>query len=295
MEQAPVLLDDLMFPERLRWHDGRLWFTDHLARTIVAVTEEGDSEVVHEVDGQPGGLDWLPDGRMIVASTHDRRLLRTDDGELAEVADLTDLTDFALNDMAVDATGRAYVGTVSLEGEPGGEPEGTTLLCVLPDGEAWIVIEDLLFPNGIAVAEEANALIVSESFAQRLSAYTIEADGSLSDPRVWADLRPNVPHGICLDARGAAWVADPVNQGLMRVVHGVGAVDWLPTGERGAYSCVLGGADGRTLFVATAESSNPERARELCSARIESFRVDVPAPGYDLERDPEAEPTLVSG
>jgi sugar lactone lactonase YvrE len=280
MPEPSVVIDQLVFPECLRWHDGRLWFSDLYDHKVVAVdVDTGARRVVCEVPGQPGGLGWLADGRLVVVSMRDRRLLRLDGDELTEVADLRSLTDFHLNDMTVDSEGRAYIGEFGFDPEAGDEPGGATMACVAPDGDAWIVIEELLFPNGIVVADESRTLIVAESYGKRLSAYTIESDGSLSDSRIWADLRPNVPDGICLDAEGAVWVADPVNQGVLRVVHDTGAVQWVPTGERGAYSCVLGGADGHTLFVATAESSDPERTRELRSARIEGFPVDVPAPG----------------
>jgi len=180
--------------------------------------------------------------------------------------------------MVVDSQGRAYVGNFGFDLDAGAEPTSTTLVCVEPDGDAWVVAEQLLFPNGMVIADNGRTLVVAESFGQRLSAYDLNADGSLANPRVWADLRPNVPDGICLDAAGGIWVADPINNGVMRVVQAAGPVDWIPT-SRGAYACALGGPDGRTLYICTAESSNPTKTLELCSGRIEAVRVDVGAPG----------------
>lgn len=280
MSDLHVLLDQLVFPECPRWHDGRLWFSDVFDHKVMATTEEGQAEVICEVPGQPSGLGWLPDGRLLVVSMTDRLLMRLDSGGLSEVADLTAMTTFHLNDMVVDHDGQAYVGNFGFDFEAGEEPTGANAVCVAPDGDAWVVIEQLLFPNGMVITQDGRTLIVAESFGQRLSAYDIADDGSLSGSRVWADLRPNVPDGICLDAEGAVWVADPVNKGVMRVVQGVGAVQWIPTGERGAYGCALGGSDGRTLYVCTAESSNPARTRELRSGRIETARVPTPFAGY---------------
>ena len=155
--------------------------------------------------------------------------MRLDPGGLVEVADLSQLAPFHCNDMVVDDQGRAYVGNFGFDLDGGAEPTSTTLVCVEPDGEAWVVAEQLLFPNGMVIADGGRTLVVAESFGQRLSAYDLNADGSLANPRVWADLRPNVPDGICLDAAGGIWVADPINNGVMRVVQGAGPVDWIPT------------------------------------------------------------------
>jgi sugar lactone lactonase YvrE len=271
-----TLIDDLTFPECLRWHDGRLFFSDMHDRKVWSSTEDGQAEVVVTMTDMPAGLGWLPDGRMLIVSMIDRKLLRLDPQGLVAVADLSASASFHCNDMVVDTHGRAYIGNFGFDVDAGDEPTSTSLMCVEPDGEAWVVVEQLLFPNGSVITEDGGTLIVAESFGQRLSAYSIQPDGSLTESRVWADLRPNVPDGICLDSEGAIWVADPISCGLMRVVEGAGTVDWIPTG-RSAYACVLGGSDGRTLFVSTADSSNPARTVESRSGRIETVRVEVPA------------------
>jgi sugar lactone lactonase YvrE len=283
-----VLLDDLAFPEGPRWHDGQLWFSDMHDHRVVKVTEEGQAQTVVEVPGQPSGLGWWPDGTLLVVSMTDRRLLRVDGDHLVEVADLTDLAPFHCNDMVVDGKGRAYIGNFGFDLDAGEEPTGTTLVCVERDGDAWVVVEQMLFPNGIVVTPDGSTLIVAESFGQRLSAYDIDDDGSLANPRIWADLRPNVPDGICLDAEGAVWVADPVNRGVMRVKQGTGAIDWISTGDTRAIACVLGGADGRTLYICTSRSTNAQKCIKERAGRIETMRVEVPYAGY-VEPDPPPE------
>ena len=271
-----TLLDHLAFPECPRWHEGRLWFSDMHDRKVLAVTEDGQTEVIVETSDMPAGLGWLPDGRLLVVSVTERKLLRLDPGGLVEVADLSELAPFHCNDMVVDAQGRAYIGNYGFDIDAGAEPTSTTLVCVDPDGDAWVAVEQLLFPNGSVITDGGHTLVIAESFGQRLSAYAIQPDGSLGTGRVWADLRPNVPDGICLDADGAIWVADPINDGVMRVIEGAGPVDWIATG-RGAYACVLGGSDGRTLYICTADSSDPAKTLGLRTGRIEATRVDVPA------------------
>lgn len=280
--EVTVMLDRLAFPECPRWHEGRLWFSDMHDRKVWAMTQHAQSQLICEVAGQPSGLGWLPDGTLQIVSMTDRRLLRLEKGYLFEVADLTPFFEHNANDMVIDGSGRAYIGSFGFDLDGRGEPKSTSLVCVEPDGEAWVVIEGLLFPNGSVITPDGRSIIVAESFGQRLSAYDINPDGSLSNPRVWADLRPNVPDGICIDREGAVWVADPVKKGVMRVQSNGVIAEWIPTGDRGAYACALGGSDMSTLFVCTAESSNPARTVELRSGRIEAIRVEVPGPESPL-------------
>jgi sugar lactone lactonase YvrE len=281
MSEITVLLDGLLLPECPRWHDDRLWFSDMHDGRVWAMTEAGQTEPMVRVVDQPGGLGFLPDGRLLVVSMLGHALLRLDDDGLTEVVDLERFSLHPWNDLAVTADGRAYIGNYGYDVERGDEPAGARMVCVEPDGEAWVVAEQLLFPNGAVVHPgdgTTEVLLVGETFGQRISAYDIEGDGSLSNPRVWADLRPNVPDGMCLDASGAVWVADPVFNGVMRVEEGQGVVQWVSTGEQSAYGCALGGSDGRTLYVCTGRSTNPAKTGDLRSGRIEAVRVDVPAP-----------------
>ncbi len=272
-----VLLDGLAFPECLRWHNDRLWFSDVFDRTVHVVSSPGKSNVVLEVEGQPSGLGWLPDGHLVVVSMVDRQVLRLEGRTVKVHADLRPFFEHNANEMVVTDAGRAYVGTFGFDIDGGDSPAPAPLVCVELDGTAWIVADGLQFPNGAVVADNGATLLVAESYGQRISAYDLQPDGSLTNPRVWGELKPNVPDGMCIDAEGAVWVADPVSQGVMRVQRGVGSVEWIDTSQP-AYGCVLGGTDGRTLFIATSESSEPDRSVQMRSGRIEATKVDVPAP-----------------
>lgn len=274
--EVKVLLDRLVFPECPRWHESRLWFSDMHDGKVWAMTQHAQSQLICDVPGQPAGLGWLPDGRLQIVSMTDRKLLRLEKGYLHQVADLSRFFSHNANDMVVDAAGRAYIGSFGFDLDGGGEPTSSPLVCVEPDGEAWVVIEGLLFPNGCAISPDGTTLLVAESFGQRLSAYTMQPDGSLAQPRVWCDLRPNVPDGICMDASGAVWVADPINNGVIRVGPDGNTDDWVSTGDRNAYACALGGPDLCTLFICTAESSDPVRTVASRTGRIEAVRVEVP-------------------
>lgn len=204
-----VLLDDLVFPEGPRWRDGKLWFSDMNDLRVRTVDLDGRTEDVVRVPGQPSGLGWLPDGRLLVVSMTDRRLLRLDGDTLSEVADLSKLANHHCNDMVTDVEGRSYVGNFGFDLQAGESPRTTGLVLVTPEGDARIVAEDLSFPNGSVITPDGRTLVVGESWAGRLSAFDIAEDGSLSGRRVWAQLEGAIPDGCCLDAEGAIWVASP--------------------------------------------------------------------------------------
>ncbi len=280
--ETTVLLDRLAFPDCARWRDGRLWFSDSHDGRVWAMAEGGQAEPVLAVDGRPGGLGWTPEGRLLVVSMLGRKLLRHDPAGLVELCDLSRFSPHPWNDLVVAPDGRAYVGGFGYDVDAGEEPAGGPLVCVEPDGESWVVVDRLLFPNGAEIVDgpECPTLVVAETYGQRLSAYDLLPDGSAAHPRVWADVRPNFPDGTTLDAAGAMWVADPVLKGVMRVVPGAGAVEWIPTGDHAAYACALGGSDGRTLYICTSTTSNPVRTIRERTGRIEAVRVETPAPGH---------------
>jgi sugar lactone lactonase YvrE len=274
-----TLLDGLCFGEGPRWRDGRLWLSDMHGHTVLTVDLDGKREDVAHVDGKPSGLGWLPDGRLLVVSMHDRRLLRREaGGRLVTHADLSGFTDSPCNDMVVDAAGRAYVGNFGFDFEHGEKPRATCLLRVDPDGRAAVAAEEMRFPNGSVITPDGRTLIVGESFGGCLTAFTIGADGVLSARREWAKLEGAVPDGICLDAENAVWVASPVSNEVLRVREGGAAAERIPVG-RMAIACMLGGPDRRTLFVLSADTVNAEECAARRSARVEVTRVEVPGAG----------------
>lgn len=280
MERKPrPLIEGLVFPEGPRWHQDRLWFSDMHDHRVMTVDGDGRAEVVCEVPGQPSGLGWLPDGRLLVVSMTDRRLLRLDPGGLVEVADLRDLASFHCNDMVVDGSGRAYVGNFGFDLIAQGPFHAAEIILVMPDGASRVVAREMAFPNGSVITPDGATLIVGESAAARLTAFDVEADGSLSHRRVWAEIAPAVPDGICLDAEGCVWVASPTTSEVVRVRQGGGIATRIAV-ETHAYACMLGGRDRRTLFIATASTHDPEAARRARSARIETVEVDVPGAGW---------------
>lgn len=276
--KTEVLIDGRVFLEGPRWHEGRLWFSDMHDHWVMTVDMAGHLERVVEVPAQPSGLGWLPDGRLLIVSMTDRRLLRFDGQRLEVVADLRGLTTGHCNDMVVDAGGRAYIGNFGFDFDRGEKPVPTNLVLVTPEGAARTVAEDLQFPNGAVITPDGRTLIVGESMAARLTAFDIAEDGSLSGRRVWAQLEGAMPDGSCLDAEGSVWIASPVSNCFLRVREG-GDVQERIDVDQMAIACMLGGPDRRTLFCLTAAAVGVDEVKASHRARIEMVRVDVPGAG----------------
>ena len=246
---ADILLTGLAIGESPRWHEGRLWLCDWCTGEIVTVGADGRREAVAHVPTTfPYSIDWLPDGRMLVVSGPESLLLRQEpDGTLVTHADLTGLADYC-NEIVVDGRGDTYVNS------------GTQVLLVPAGGGPREVATGLSFGNGMAVTPDNATLIVAESHGNRLTAFDIAADGSLSAGRVWADLGTGCPDGICVDAEGAVWYADVPNRHCVRVREGGEVLAEVPV-DRGCFACMLGGPDGRTLYVLAAEWHGMDKVR----------------------------------
>ena len=283
-KNTEVLIEGLTFTEGPRWHDGRLYFSDFFTHRVLAVDTKGNMETIVETPQQPSGLGWSPDGSMLIVSMNDQKLLSFSNGELSEVADLSQLATHFCNDMVVDKKGNAYVGNFGFDLHAGEPIKPTNLILVRSGEEPCEVAENVFFPNGTVITPDDKTLIVGETFASCLTAFDINEDGTLANRRVWADLRSieegytPVPDGICLDAEGAIWVASPSTNDVIRVQEGGTLLDKVEV-DRGAFACMLGGENGNTLFISTANDSTEETCLKERSARIEVIDVDVPRAG----------------
>lgn len=276
--QPTTLVTGLAMGESPRWHDDRLWLADWGTQQVVAVDLDGTSEVVLEVETAPISIDWLPDGRLLVVSGSEGRLLRREpDGSLVTHADLAPLSTYAWNEIVVDRRGNAYVNTIGFDFATGQDAASGGVALVRPDGSTRLVADGVSFPNGMALTPDDTTLILAESYANRLTACDVDPDGGLSNRRVWADLGDGYPDGICLDAEGAVWYADVPNRRCVRVREG-GEVLQTVDVDRGCFACMLGGRGGTTLFVVAAEWSGPESmVGGEPTGRI--LTVEAPAPG----------------
>jgi sugar lactone lactonase YvrE len=280
--EAQLLLSDLVIGESPRWHENRLWIANWGTGEIVAVDLEGRREVVGQ--GPPGlgwSIDWLPDGRLLVTG---EGLMRSEpDGSMVVHADLSGLGVDDFNEIVVDGRGNIYVnGGVDFDPGEGNAPGIIAL--VTPDGSVRRVADGIAFPNGMAITPDNSTLTIAESFAQRLTAFDIAADGSLSNRRVWAD--GVGPDGICIDADGAIWTGvAPFDDSVVGHVREGGEVLERVKLDAPCFACMLGGEDRRTLFMLTAdwrmnESFDDNIARLTRGPRTgQLLTAPAPAPG----------------
>lgn len=277
-ERTTVVMDNLTFAEGPRWRDGRLYFSDFYDHRVWAVTPDGQAEKIVSVPGQPSGLGWRPDGAMLVVSMTDRKLMRLEQGRLIEEADCGAFAGYHCNDMVVDANGNAYIGNFGFDTESDEDPRPTNLILVRPGEPACVAADELLFPNGTVITPDGKTLIVGETWAGRMTAFDIAPDGSLSNRRTWAMLLEleegyfPVPDGCCMDETGALWIAAPSTNDVIRVAEGGKLLDKITVSNH-AYACMLGGDDGKTLFICTAGSSSADECRQNRDGKIESVRV----------------------
>ena len=264
MSVPEVLMEGIVFGESPRWHDGRLWFSDWGANQVIALSADGSHEVVATVASFPMCIDFLPDGRLLVVDSAQRRLLRREPGgSLVTHADLSEISAKPWNDIVVDDRGSAYVNTIGFE-FPGGEFAPGLVVLATPDGHVRQAAGDLAFPNGMAISPDGGTLV----------AYDIGADGSLGNRRVWAETPGDHPDGICIDAEGAVWYPDVGNEHCVRVRQG-GEVLATVKLDRGAFACALNREDDPRLFVVGQHFGGPQSGPP--SGQVVAF--PAPAPG----------------
>jgi sugar lactone lactonase YvrE len=269
-----VLMTGIAFGESPRWHDGRLWFSDWAAHQVIAVDPEGGHEVIASVPSFPMCIDFLPDGRLLVVDSSQRRLLRREvDSSMVTHANLAPISEKPWNDIVVDEHGRAYVNSIGFD-FPGGEPGPGLVALVSSDGTVRQVADDLAFPNGMAITEDGATLLVGESYANRITAYDIGSEGALSNRRVWAEVDDH-PDGICIDAEGAVWYADVGNRHCVRVREGGEILSTVEL-DRGAFACALSRESQPQLYVVAQQWGGSPEPGELTGQVLE---YPAPAPG----------------
>ena len=276
-----TLVDGLCFGEGPRWRGDRLWFSDMHAGCVMTVDLQGTLEQVMRIEGdEPSGLGWLPTGELLIVSMQRRQVLRYDGAALTVHADLAQLASFHCNDMVVAADGTAWVGNFGFDLYRQASPQAAELIRVDPDGSARIAARDLMFPNGTVITPDGRTLIVGESFGGCLTAFDIDPQRNLVNRRSWAQCPEGaVPDGICLDEAGGIWVASPTSHECLRITEGGTVTDRIDT-RVGAFACMLGGPERRTLMMLVAGTSDPQRSASERSGAILTCDVQYAAAGW---------------
>ena len=296
-----LLVDNVYFSEGPRWHKNKFWFSDFYQRAVFSLDDSGILEKIVDIPNQPSGLGWLPNGDTLIVSMHDQKVMRFSNGLLTVHSDLSHLTKYTCNDMVVDNEGHAYIGNFGTT-KHNVDVVPTCLIHVTPEGTASIVANNLEFPNGTVITPDGKKLIVGETYAGRLTSFDINPDKTLSNRKVWAQMMPTwifiitkirrflkqvakesgyavrVPDGICLDEKMGIWVASPTTFEVFRIEEGGNVSDIISTPQR-AYACMLGGSDGKTLHISTANDSTPDVAKSKPMGKIYTARVNYARAG----------------
>ena len=283
---AEPFLSGLYFGECPRWHEGRLWYSDFFDHGVFSVSPDGERRREVAFEGEPAGLGWLPDGRLLINSRLDRVIVRREpDGSLVQHGDLKPWATWHANDMVVATSGQAYAGNFGfdLDGLLDGKVDAgvvrpASLIRVDPDGTSSEAAADIKFPNGTVITEDGGTLVIAESAGGRLTAFDRRADGSLINRREWAPLPGIAPDGICLCEDNTIWVANAVAAECVRVAEGGEILERVRT-VRTCFACMLGDEDRRTLYLVTADESHATKARVVRSGSIEKVRTSVPGAG----------------
>jgi sugar lactone lactonase YvrE len=285
--KSKIVVDDLIYPEGIRWHRGKVWFSDILAFKVYAYDPATNQcDMIVEIPDRPSGLGFLPDGRLLIATMGERKLLRLDPDGLKTIADLSGICT-SLNDMVVDAHGRAYIDKYDMAF--GGQMSGG-LVMVDPAGAYRIVADKMKVPNGLAITPDGKTLVAADLMANRLVAFEIAPDGSLGHEQSFAELGADSPDGICLDAAGAVWAGFPFQGRVRRIERGGKMTHEIAYGSKWGIAPVLGGTDRRTLFICTADVTldklvhlmeHPKDAGNHCKGWIEAVEgMEIPGAGW---------------
>ena len=306
MKELKKLTGGLYFGEGPRWHENKLWFSDFYSHKVMTLDENNSLETVCEVPSQPSGLGWLPNGDLLIVSMLDRKILKFSEGSISVHADLSEYVEHKCNDMVVSRDGTAYVGNFGM-GDAGESMNTTHLMIVKSDGTVLKGPDNLLFPNGTVITEDGKKLIVAETLGAKLTSFDIEDNGELINRKLWARTSPlfslliikflsllgfdlskvdfskysknlHVPDGICLDEKNGIWIASPTSKAVVRIEKGGNITDIIST-PKGAFACMLGGKDRKTLYVIISNSSDPEEAQASPEGEIHSIEVEIPGVG----------------
>ena len=306
MKELKKLTGGLYFGEGPRWHENKLWFSDFYSHKVMTLDENNSLETVCEVPSQPSGLGWLPNGDLLIVSMLDRKILRFSEGSISVHADLSEYVAHKCNDMVVGRDGTAYVGNFGM-GDAGESLNSTHLMIVKSDGTILKGPDNLLFPNGTVITEDGKNLIIAETLGAKLTSFDIEDNGELTNRKLWARTSPlfslliikflssmgfdlskvdfskysknlHVPDGICLDEKNGIWIASPTTKAVVRIEKGGNITDIINT-PKGAFACMLGGKERKTLYVIISNSSDPEEAQASPEGEIHSIEVEIPGVG----------------
>jgi sugar lactone lactonase YvrE len=294
VENQPALRVEMTgytFLEDPRVREGSVVVSDFFTGQVLSLGRDGSVEVVVEIDDQPSGTGWTPEGDLLVVSMLKQAVLKFSGAETGLHADLSPWATGPCNDMLVDPVGRAYVGNMGGDGGPDSELIDAHLLRVDPDGTVSVAASELRFPNGMALSPDGRQLYVAETYGARVSLFDVNLQGQLSGRRTFADFANGplrgtaremiatgmiLPDGIALDSAGGLWIADAAGSGVVRVDQEGNITNRIPVEGLTVFAPALGGPDGRTLYLCASPTLYEFDYAASRGSQLLSCRVDIP-------------------
>jgi sugar lactone lactonase YvrE len=276
-----LVVDGLKYPEGLRWHEGRLWFSDMLDDRVYSWNESSGLRTEFSI-GEPSGLGFLPDGRVLVVGRSDTQVYGAYPG--AEPVQHSSFSGvIGINDMVTDTSGVSYVGTLGKSYELGdedrtwGDDSPGQILLLRPNGEHQVVASGLACPNGMVITPDGSTLVLAETYRSRLLAFRRAPDGSLSDRRLVATLDDDMADGLTYDAEGSFWVG--AGNRFVKVDAGGHVASGIEVPGFRCIACMLGGTERRTLYLAVCQMTMETFAQGQSVGRILACETEVPGAG----------------
>lgn len=288
MTHTSTYIDGLYFGESPRWHEGRLWYSDFYDKAVKSADLKGEVRLEVQLDEQPSGLGWMPDGRLLLVCMESLALKILEKNKLVLHADLSQYSKHLCNDMVVDKQGNAYVGNFGFNLDQELQTRGVAdvianhpkanIVRVTPQGDVSVATGGMSFPNGSVITPDGKTLVVAETLGLRLTAFDILDNGELTNRREWASTGGRAPDGICMNADGNVWIANAIANECVLIAEGGEVLEVVNTSQN-CYACMLGGDDGRTLFMMTAKSSEAAIVSASRGGKIEMLKVSSPGAG----------------
>ena len=230
--------------------EGRLHLVSSEDAAIIRVSNDGELTQVASTDGRPNGLVFNSSGEMFVADAQRKAILRVGSNGSAEVfVDEYEGTGLGgPNDLCFLPNGDLLFTDPIRRPQP--DPAISPVYRVTPEGKVSAFANELAYPNGIAVSNSGTQVYVSESRAQRLVAFTIDAEGRLLDQQLVRRFRePGHPDGMAVDVEGNILQSLPGIRAIAYVSASGDLLDLYHVPDWAPANLAFGGDDMKTVFV----------------------------------------------
>ena len=141
-------------------------------------------------------------------------------------------------------------GLEGLDASPLKQMEHNGVYRISPNGEVSRIVEDMSFPNGVALSADQSALYIAQSDPDAPLVRKLDLAGDKGS-RLWFDARPymkghaGLPDGMAVSRSGHVFLAGP--GGVLVIDTSARCLGRIATG-RATANCAFG-EDGRTLFI----------------------------------------------